>query len=106
VASDQTKVAHPDHFGVSRFIENGYPLYPLFVLFLREVLLDFLDEHKVDAIQDLEVSGEQLAEKVDRPLFHLRLFDVEHRAREGVIHAVPSILPIHIVVVYQQTKHL
>ena len=75
------------------------------MLFRWEVLLNLLYEHEIDAIKDLKMSGEQSPEQVHWPLLHLRLLDVVHGASEGVIHAIPRILPIHIVLVDQEAEH-
>ena len=57
VAGHQAEVAHPDQIRGRGVVEDRDSLDPLLVLFRREVLLNLLYKHEVDAVKDLKMSG-------------------------------------------------
>ena len=67
---------------------------------LRETTFDFLNKNRVYAKQYLQMTGKHVPEKVNRPLFHLTFLNRIHCTSKCVIHAIPSILPVHIMLIY------
>src|SRR5215469_15194019 len=103
MAAYRREVGHA-HETLTRFIDERHSSKPGAVI--RERSPNFIEKASVDLVDDLEVTGKELADQVDWPFLEGLRKECVVGVSKGVAGDVPRRIPVHPVVVDEQVHQL